>query len=47
MSPHNIDKPRKTSRAKQQFALTSEEIMADLLYPAPVRTPRPGRGGRP
>jgi hypothetical protein len=46
MSPHDIDKPRKTSRAKQQFALTSEEIMADLLYPAPVRTPRPRKRRR-
>jgi len=46
MSPHNIDKPRKTSRAKLQFALTSEEIMADLLYPAPVRTPRPRKRRR-
>ncbi len=26
--------------AKQPFALTSREIMADLLYPAPVPAPR-------
>ena len=33
MSPHDIDKPRKTSRAKQQFALTSEDFMLRTKAP--------------
>jgi len=32
--------------AKQPFALTSREIMADLLYPAPVPAPRRKQGRR-
>ena len=42
-----IDTEHKTRKiAKQPFALTSQEIMADLLYPAPVRTPRQKKGRR-
>ncbi len=45
MRPNDTD--NKTRRiAKQPFVLTSQEIMADLLYPAPVRTPDRKRGRR-
>ena len=40
MRPNEIDKMRKATRVKQPFALTSREIMADLMYPAPVEAPR-------
>ncbi|MFN8113245.1 MAG: hypothetical protein U0R51_08590 [Solirubrobacterales bacterium] len=40
MRLNGIDKTRKATRVKQPFALTSREIMADLLYPAPVEAPR-------
>jgi hypothetical protein len=46
MRSNDIDKTRKTTRAKQPFTLTSEEILADLLYPAPVRSPKQRRGRR-
>jgi hypothetical protein len=48
MRLNEIDKTRRATRVKQPFALTSREIMADLMYPAPVETPqRPlGRRGR-
>ena len=46
MRSNDIDKTRKATRAKQPFTLTSEEILADLLYPAPVRSPKQRRGRR-
>ena len=46
MRLYDIDKTRKATRAKQPFTLTSEEILADLLYPAPVRSPKQRRGRR-
>jgi hypothetical protein len=48
MRLNEIDKTRKATRVKQPFALTSREIMADLMYPAPVDAPRsqPARRGR-
>jgi hypothetical protein len=36
MRLNETDKTRKATRVKQPFALTSREIMADLMYPAPV-----------
>ena len=30
----------------KSFALTSREIMADLMYPAPVEAPKARRGRR-
>ena len=41
-----IDKTRKANRVKQPFALTSREIMAALMYPAPVEAPKARRGRR-
>lgn len=41
-----IDRAVKAARAKQPFTLTSEEIMADLLYPATVRVPKRRRARR-
>ena len=42
----HADTDQKTRRiAKQSFTLTSREIMADLLYPTPVRI-EPQRRGR-
>lgn len=43
MRPNEIDKTRKATRVKQPFALTSREIMADLMYPAPVEPAAPQR----
>lgn len=43
MRPNEIDKTRKGTRVKQPFALTSREIMADLMYPAPVGAAEPQR----
>jgi len=41
-----IEKTRKATPAKQPFTLTSEEILADLLYPAPVRISQQRMGRR-
>jgi hypothetical protein len=46
MRPNEIDKTRKATRVKQPFALTSREIMADLMYPAPLEATKPRRGRR-
>ena len=43
MRPNEIDKTRKATRVKQPFALTSREIMADLMYPAPFEPSAPQR----
>ncbi|MEZ5074119.1 MAG: hypothetical protein R2691_04695 [Solirubrobacterales bacterium] len=46
MRLNEIDRAAKAARAKQPFTLTSEEIMADLLYPATVRVPKRRRARR-
>ena len=46
MRLNEINKTRKATGVKQPFTLTSREIMADLMYPAPVEAPKRRQGRR-